>query len=137
MGNTSRQASNPSGKGGFADHPENRHNGKWDKDTSVSYWYNKLGRMDSKEFNKFKPANPFQEIAYKRVQAALSTADGELALKNTKEITDRTEGRPRQDIDMNVSSEDAVIIKGFIIPVAPTDFIDKDIEKQAGKEYLK
>ena len=128
---------NPTGKGGFGTNPQHRSDGRWSKDTSVSYWYNKLGRMDNEEFNKFKPANPFQEIAYKRVQAALSTADGELALKNTKEITDRVEGRPKQDISMDVSSDDAVIIKGFIIPSAPTDFISSDIEKQAGKEYVK
>ena len=132
-----RRNNNPKGKGGFGDHPENRSNGKWSKDTSVSYWYNKLGRMDNAEFKTFKPANPFQEIAYKRVQAAISTADGELALKNTKEITDRVEGRPKQDIDLDISGDAAVIIKGFVIPSAPSDFINKDIKKQAGEEYLK
>ena len=93
--------------------------------------------MGNAEFKEFKPANPFQEIAYKRVQAAISTADGELALKNTKEITDRVEGRPKQDIDLDISGDAAVVIKGFIIPSAPADFINEDIKKQAGEEYLK
>ena len=31
---------NPEGKGGFADNPQNRANGRWRKEDSVSYWMN-------------------------------------------------------------------------------------------------
>ena len=125
---------NPTGHGGFGTNPQNRSSGKWNKDTSVSYWYNKLGRMDNEEFNKFKPANPFQEIAYKRGQAALSTADGELALKNTKEITDRTEGRAKQDINIDVDEKSAPLIRGFVIPTLPEGYIDEQIAKARAKD---
>lgn len=127
---------NPDGKGGFADNPENRSSGHWDKEESISYWYNKILRMTDEEYDAFKPANRAQRIALKRVV----TAEGgdELALKNTKEITDRTEGRPKQDIDMNIESDNAVpLIKGFVIPTLPEHFIDQDIIDQAGKEHVK
>lgn len=121
---------------GFHTNPERRNNGKWDKDESISYWYNKLLRMPNDEFDSFKPANSTQRIVYARIVAACG-AD-ELALKATKEITDRTEGRPRQDIDMSVEQdESAPAIKGFVIPTLPEHFIDKDIIEQAGMVYLK
>ena len=127
---------NPEGKGGFGDNPENRSSGHWDKEESISYWYNKLLRMTDEEYEKWQPANRAQRIALKRI----ITAEGgdELALKTTKEITDRTEGRPKQDIDMNVSGDDVVpLIKGFVIPTLPEHFIEDDIIKQAGAEHLK
>lgn len=127
---------NPEGKGGFGDNPQNRSSGHWDKEQSISYWYNKILRMTDEEFAEWQPANKAQRIALKRI----ITAEGgdELALKTTKEITDRTEGRPKQDIDMNVSGDDVVpLIKGFVIPTLPEHFIEQDIINQAGSEHLK
>lgn len=121
---------------GFHTNPERRKNGKWDKEESISYWYNKLLRMPNDEFDSFVPANSTQRIAHVRIVAACGT--NELALKATKEITDRTEGRPRQDIDMNIENENAEpLIKGFVIPTLPEHFIEKDIIEQGGAEYLK
>ena len=118
---------------GFHTHPERRNNGKWDKDESISYWYNKLGRMSDEEFDSFKPYNQNQRIALSKIQAALG--NDELALRCTKEITDRTEGRPQQGIDMNIEQDSTEhIIRGFVIPTLPEDFIDKDIIEQAGEE---
>lgn len=118
---------------GFHTHSGRRNNGKWSKDESISYWYNKLLRMPNEEFDSFRPANSSQRIAYTRIVTACGT--DELALKATKEITDRVEGKPRQDIDMSVEQDNAVpIIKGFVIPTLPEHFIDKDILEQAGEE---
>ena len=127
---------NPTGKGGFGDNPQNRSSGHWDKEESISYWYNKLGRMTDEEYEKWQPANRNQRIAHQRYVEACGT--GELALKATKEITDRTEGRPKQDIDMNIETDDVMpLIKGFVIPTLPEHFIDDDIIAQGGKEHLK
>ena len=118
---------------GFHTNPERRNNGKWDKDESISYWYNKLGRMSDEEFDSFKPYNQNQRIALSKIQAALG--NDELALRCTKEITDRTEGRPQQGIDMNIEQDNTEhIIRGFVIPTLPEDFIDKDIRAQMGEE---
>ena len=118
---------------GFHTNPERRNNGKWDKDESISYWYNKLLRMPNDEFDNFIPANSTQRIAHARIINACGT--DEQALRATKEITDRTEGRARQGIDMNVEQDNTEhIIRGFVIPTLPEDFIDKDIIEQAGEE---
>ena len=118
---------------GFHTHPERRNDGKWDKDESISYWYNKLLRMPIEDSDSFKPVTNAQRIAYARIVEACGT--GELALKATKEITDRTEGRPQQGIDMNIEQDSTEhIIRGFVIPTLPEDFIDKDIRAQLGEE---
>lgn len=130
------ESGNISGKGGFRSHPENRSNGRWSKDTSISYWYNKFGRMTDEERKEFQPETDFQRIALRRIEVALGF--DELALKTTKEITDRTDGRPRQDIDMNIESESlSPIIKGFVLPTLPDHFIEKDIVDQVGEDYVK
>lgn len=127
---------NPTGKGGFGDNPENRSDGRWSKDTSITYWYNAILRMTDDEYDNFIPTTRAQRLAMRRIESALGT--DELALKNTKEITDRTEGKPKQDIDMNIESESAIpLIKGFVIPTLPEDFIERDIIAQGGKEHLK
>jgi hypothetical protein len=121
---------------GFHTHAERRNNGKWSKDESISYWYNKLLRIPNDEFDNFKPASSAQRIAHTRIVTACGT--DELALKVTKEITDRTEGKPRQDIDMSVEQDNTVpIIKGFVIPTLPEHFVEKDFIEQGGSAYLK
>jgi predicted component of type VI protein secretion system len=85
---------NPSGKGGFSDNPQNRSNGTWSKDTSISYWYNNLIRLDIEAFRAFEPQTMAQELAY----AAVLEAKEELSY--LKEVTDRTEGKASQSIDV-------------------------------------
>ena len=97
---------------GFHTNPERRKNGKWDKDESISYWYNKLLRMPNEEFDIFEPANRTQRIAHARIVTACGT--DEHALRATKEITDRTEGRPQQGIDMSFSSASAADMQSRI-----------------------
>lgn len=92
---------NPTGKGGFGDNPENRNPGGWKKEDSISYQYNKLMRMTPDEFNSFEPETVAQEIAYKRIKIARTEA----GLYDTKEITDRTEGKAAQSIDMTSNGE--------------------------------
>ena len=102
---------NPTGKGGFADNPQNRSSGHWDKEESISYWYNKLLRMPDKEFEDWQPKNKAQRIAHNRIVGA---------------------------IDMNIEGDDYVpIIRGFVIPTLPEDFMEDDIAAQAGEEYAK
>lgn len=96
---TSKQVPNPTGKGGFGDNPQNRSNGRWNKEESISYWYNKIGRMSDEELAEFVPSNQNQKIALKRVQDAVND------LMTTKEITDRTEGKAPQSIDVTTDGE--------------------------------
>ena len=85
---------NPKGKGGFIENPQNRANGAWSKETSISYWYNKLIRLDIEEFNIFDPQTMAQNAAYAAVKKAIEE------LNYLKEVTDRTEGKASQAIDV-------------------------------------
>ena len=101
---TSQQATrdmnlNPTGKGGFKDHPENRSPGGWDKEGTISYQYNRLMRMSKEELNAFEPQTIAQEIALVR----LKQAKKDLGLPDAKEVTDRTEGRAAQSIRLDGS----------------------------------
>ena len=90
---------NPNGKGGFGDNPQNRANGRWSKDTSISYWYNHIIRLSVSDFNSFKPETIAQELAYNSVIEAKNE------LSYLKEVTDRTEGRAMQPTDLTSQGE--------------------------------
>lgn len=100
---------NPTGKGGFGDNPQNRNPGGWDKTQSISYQYNRIGRMSDQEIAAFKPENQFQSIALSRVKAA---KDKKFGLPDSKEITDRTEGKAPQSVDITSGGEK---IKGALV----------------------
>lgn len=122
MGTTTQQeepkrGNNPNGVGGFGDNPQNRNPGGWDKNESISYWYNKIGRMSDKEMAEFKPANQNQRIALVRIER--SKRDDKEALAEAKEITDRTEGKAKEtlsvdaSIDMNVGTPSVELANQF------------------------
>lgn len=92
---------NPEGRGGFQERPNDRNDGRWNKDDSISYQYNKLLRMSPDELNDFIPGTNAQAIAKKRIMAAV----GDNGLLDTKEITDRVEGKAPQSIDMTSKGE--------------------------------
>ena len=94
---------NPEGKGGFGDNPQNRNPGGWKKEESISYQYNRLGRMTDEEFAEYVPKTKFERIAYNRIK------DAEDSLNDTKEITDRIEGKAPQSIDMTSNGESVAV----------------------------
>jgi len=104
MGTTKQvnsNAPNPTGKGGFQERPQDRNNGRWNKDESISYQYNKLLRMSPGQLFSFQPETVAQQIAHQRLMNAMSE-DG---LNDTKEVTDRTEGKAPQSIDVTTDGD--------------------------------
>lgn len=91
---------NPNGKGGFRDNPQNRASGRWSKDTSISYWYNHLIRMDINDFDSFIPSTKAQQLAYNALK------ESESDLPYLKEVTDRTEGKAMQQIDQTTNGKE-------------------------------
>lgn len=80
-----------------------RSNGRWKKEDSLSYQYNLLLRMTPAEFEKYQKSPELtmaQKIAIQRIKDSLD--DDSRALYNTAEITDRTEGKAKQAIEMEV-----------------------------------
>jgi len=90
---------NPEGKGGFAENPQNRASGRWDKEQSIPFLQNKLGRMPLEEFESFVPQTPFEKAAWESVKK--SYAD----LGYLKEVTDRTSGKAEQKTDITSQGE--------------------------------
>lgn len=84
---------------GFHTNPERRSDGRWKKEDSISYNYNLFLAMNELEFNDYTPTTKAQRIAYNRVKAS------EDNLNDAKEITDRTEGKAPQSIDMTSKGE--------------------------------
>lgn len=90
---------NPEGKGGFQERPNDIAKGRWSGETSISYNYNKLIRLTVSEIKQWLLEHPddkrtmAEELAY---QAVLSARKD---LAYLKEITDRTEGKPKQTVE--------------------------------------
>lgn len=103
---------------GFNKHPENRSDGRWKKEDSISYNYNLFLAMSEEDFNDYIPETKAQKIAYNRIR------DAEKSLVDTKEITDRTEGKAPQTIDMTSLGES-------INPYA--NLTTEELRKLAGK----
>jgi hypothetical protein len=114
---------NPEGKGGFADNPQNRNPGGWDKTQSISYQYNRLMRMNPAELEAFVPETVAQEIALVRLQAA---RDIKFGLPDTKEITDRVEGKAPQSIDVTTG--------GDKLNVALVEFVHSGSSQDSNKD---
>ncbi len=95
---------NPTGKGGFGDNPQNRSDGGWKKENTISYQYKRFLNMTPEEIDQWaltlkKDRTVAMDIAYKRIVAAKSS------LPDVKEITDRTEGKAQQAVDVTSGGE--------------------------------
>lgn len=90
---------NPEGKGGFQERPEDISPGGWKKEMVFSYQYRRFMNMTVDELKEYanKPESVrtvVEDLAYSRVIAAKKS------LPDVKEITDRTEGKAPQSIDV-------------------------------------
>lgn len=93
---------NPTGVGGFQDHPELINPGGRPKNQeSFTYWMNHFKNMPVSEFLGWINSTPedkrsiASDLAWNRVFAARKD------LAEFKEVADRTEGRSRQPIEMD------------------------------------
>ena len=90
---------NPTGKGGFGDNPQNRSDGRWDKENSFSYWYNYFKDLTVEEF-KAESAVPDNEKSVARDLAYVRIVNSRDDLSEFKEVANRTEGSPKQSMDI-------------------------------------
>lgn len=103
---------------GFNVHPENRSDGGWKKEDSIGYQYRMLQRLTIEELERWIDEHPknirtvAQDLAYK----ALIKAQKELLY--LKEVTDRTEGKAPQTMDVTTNGES---IKSDVAP----EIVDK------------
>lgn len=96
---------NPTGKGGFQDHPELRNPGGWKKDQSISYQYNFLIRLKVDEFRDWLQKHPEKERTMAQELAYQAVLKARKELKYLVEITDRVEGKAPQTMDVTSGGE--------------------------------
>lgn len=140
---------NAEGVGGFGDNPENRSNGSWNKAVTPRA---KLEAMledmtvadimlAKTEGNK--DTNLTAKIgdiaASGRLLNVFTITDGSMAV-NSKEFDSlmyMVYGS-KSELDANLKGDDSIpLIRGFILPTAPEDFIDKDIREQLPEQQAK
>lgn len=114
-------APNPTGKGGFGDNPQNRANGSWKKDDTARY---KLEQMMQLPEDQLEAINGDKTAPLFERKLARAIIDGQWTV--IKEMMQEVYGR-KVDLDANIKGQEGVpIIKGFVIPTAPADFIGAD-----------
>lgn len=95
---------NPTGKGGFGDHPENRSDGGWKKENSIGYQYRRFLNMTQLELEMFE-ATPKSDKTQAEILAYKAVIRAKESLPDIKEVTDRTEGKAPQFIGLGTADD--------------------------------
>lgn len=142
---------NPTGVGGFGDYPEHRNDGSWVKEKTPRA---KLEKM----FEDMTVADIMLAKSEYNLDTNLTAKIGDIAtsgrLLNVFDVHDTTGTMSvnskefdslmylvygsKSELDASIKDEGGVpLIRGFILPVAPEDFIDKDIREQLPQQQAK
>jgi hypothetical protein len=89
---------NPTGKGGFGDHPENRNPGGWKPEYTFSYQYKRFLNMPVDEFKEWQSKTSDKEKTMVEELAYIAVFKARTEFKERQEVTNRTEGMPKQEI---------------------------------------
>lgn len=105
-----KRVPNPTGKGGFGDNPQNRNPGGWKPEVTFSYQYKRFMNMTIDELEEFtklpkSKRKVVEDLAYNAAVRARKS------LPDVKEMTDRTEGRAPQSIDITSDGEKLNILQ--------------------------
>jgi hypothetical protein len=90
---------NPSGKGGFGEHPENRSDGRWKKEDSFTYWLSYFKTLDIKDFQEWEKKNKKRTMAQVAAYERMARVRNEL--REFQEVANRTEGMPKQALEIS------------------------------------
>lgn len=118
MGAKKGTVNNPTGKGGFGDHPENACKGRWRKEDSYTYNVNKYGRMTDIELQevilqaKGGELTQFQRAA---LQTVLDMQKRE-GWKKLVDTVDRVDGKALQPVEQTVN--------GYVPPTINIEFVN-------------
>lgn len=104
-------AFNPTGKGGFAEHPENRSDGRWSSHFKMDYLLEKYSNYTREEIDKEFQKKSLTAVEYAALVNVVSMMkDSDRGLKTRTFFAERTQGKPRQQIDNNISGSDLPVI---------------------------
>ena len=136
---------NPTGRGGFGDHPENRSDGRWDKKNSQSYWLNFFNSLTVEELEAYPYNNPPSKMTVACAKAYEWTLRAQINLNVYKETTNRTEGVPNPDNGENLvpegeENEEVDLSKPLqdiaraILAIAGDNKVDKKCKKKSKRD---
>lgn len=120
MGAKKGTVNNPTGKGGFGDHPENACHGRWRKEDSYTYNVNKFGRMTDIELQEIILKSKAGELTQFQ-QAALKTVldmKKDEGWKKLVDTVDRVDGKALQPVEQTVN--------GYVPPTINIEFVNGD-----------
>lgn len=110
---------NPDGAGGFQSRPEARSTGSWKRTGTARYKLEQMMLLTESELTDIID-NPLSPVFEQKLAKAI--VDG--TWTTIKEMMDQVYGR-KTDVDMSMKMDEGIpIIRGFVIPTAPEDFID-------------
>jgi len=96
---------------GFNKHPENRSNGTWDSKMTPSFQYRRFWNMSEEEFVAWIKETPKNERTVVEVTAWNAVAKARDQQRYLTEITDRVEGKPKQQTDLTTNGKDLFIVE--------------------------
>jgi len=105
---------NPTGKGGFKDNPQNRNPGGWKKEDSYSYQLQLMDRMTVSQFKSWLADHPEETRTMAQEKAYNAQLKSRKELAWLKEVTDRTEGKAPQSIDVTTGGEPMTALVQFV-----------------------
>lgn len=107
---------NPTGKGGFGDHPEHRNPGGRPKNQeSVVWWMCFFKNMSVKEFQEWAKKNPIEKRTVAAELARIRVFQASKTLPDFKEVVDRTEGRPVEVSKVDLTSDNKPINFSIVV----------------------
>jgi hypothetical protein len=93
---------NPTGKGGFQDHPELINAGGRPKNAeSFSYWYGQFKNMSVWELNNWQDTNPEDTRTVASDLAFTRIINAKKDLREFQEVANRSEGMPKQTNELS------------------------------------
>lgn len=114
---------------GFHTNPERRSDGSWCKEDTARY---KLEQMMTLTNDKLSSLIENDNTPLFERKLAQAIVDGSWPV--LRDMMNEVYGTPKESIELSSQTQDPFIIRGFVLPVAPEDFIDKDIIEQLGEE---
>ncbi len=116
---------NPTGVGGFVDNPQNINtSGSWEPKDSISFQYKRFMKMTVDELKKWIIETPESEQTVAQGLAYSSVLRAKGSRKDLKEVTDRTDGKPPQSIDLSTLG------RPITAPLIISDIPARDAETQ-------
>lgn len=90
---------NPTGKGGFAEHPENiNRDGRTKNEQRVGYWLQFFKNMTGKEFKDYLSSRSADDMYVAEVFAVERIKRARTNLEDYDRVVDRTEGKSQQTL---------------------------------------